>query len=184
LIPLLIFIDWTVKIVKKVDLKERTGLQMEEIKRIEDQLRRAFEGDAWHGPSVRNLLEDVTNEMAAARPLASAHNIWEIVLHIAAWEGAVRRMLEGEVVKLSAEEDWPPVKDTSEAAWRDSLEALEKGHKQLRMAISHLTDSQLDNIVASQKYSVYFVLHGLIQHDLYHAGQIALLKKAWKVEAK
>jgi len=152
---------------------------MEEVKRIEDQLRRAFEGDAWHGPSVRKLLEDVTNEMAAARPLADAHSIWEIALHIAAWEGAVRRMLEGEVVKLSAEEDWPPVKDTSEAAWKDSLEALRNGHTQLRGTISRLTDSQLEDVVAGKDYPGYFMLHGIIQHDLYHAGQIAILKKAW-----
>jgi uncharacterized damage-inducible protein DinB len=151
---------------------------MKEIERIKDQLKRAFEGEAWHGPSIRELLADVTAEKAAAKPLAGAHSIWEVVLHIAAWEGAVRRRLAGETIELSTEEDWPPVTDTSEAAWRGALATLENGHHELRRTISRLDDSQLEDIVSGQRYSVYFTLHGVIQHDLYHAGQIALLKKA------
>jgi uncharacterized damage-inducible protein DinB len=153
---------------------------MEELKRIRGQLKRAFEGTAWHGLSIQELLANVTAEMAAARPVAGAHTIWEIVLHIAAWEDAVRRRLEGDPAELSPEEDWPSVKDSSAAAWQDALSALERGHKQLRGAVARLRDDQLDATVAGQVYSVYFMLHGVIQHDLYHAGQIALLKKAWQ----
>ena len=149
-----------------------------EVKRIADQLRRAFEGEAWHGPSLRELLTGVTAEMAAAKPIANAHSIWEIALHIAAWENAVRRRLEGEAVDLPAEEDWPKVTATSEAAWKKTLEALETSNTRLRETISRLTDSQLENKVAGQNHTMYFTLHGIIQHDLYHAGQIALLKKA------
>lgn len=151
---------------------------MTEIERIADQLNRAFEGRAWHGPSIRELLADVTADKAAAKPVAGAHSIWEIVLHIAAWERAVRRRLEGESLELSAEEDWPPVTDTSETAWREALTMLENRHGELGGAISLLTDSQLKDIVPGTGYSVYFMLHGVIQHDLYHAGQIALLKRA------
>jgi len=68
---------------------------MEETKRIADQLQRAFEGEAWHGPSLRELLAEVSAEKAASRPLALAHNIWEIVLHVAAWHGGVKRRLDG-----------------------------------------------------------------------------------------
>jgi len=153
---------------------------MEEIKRIIDQLERAFEGNAWHGPSIRELLADVIADRAAAKPVAGGHSIWEIVLHMAAWEGAVRRRLEGERVELSPEEDWPPVMDTSEVAWRDALAGLEDGHMKLREVISQLTDSQLESVVVGKGYSVYFMLHGVIQHDLYHAGQIALLKRAMR----
>lgn len=153
---------------------------MSEIKRIKDQLRRSHEGEAWHGPPLRELLVDVTAEAAAARPLAGAHTIWEIVRHIAVWEEAVRRRLEGEAAALSPAEDWPPVSDTSEAAWRNAVAALEDGHQQLREAIARRADVELNEIVAGQRYSVYFMLHGVIQHNLYHAGQIALLKKAGK----
>ncbi len=150
---------------------------MEEIKRIEEQLKRAFEGEAWHGPSLRELLAGVTAEIAARKPLAQAHSIWEILLHVAAWENAVRRRLEGEAVALSDEEDWPAVHDTSEAAWQNALAAVENGQRQLRETIRRLSDAQLGDIVPGKNYSVYFMLHGVIQHDLYHAGQIALLKK-------
>ncbi len=116
--------------------------------------------------------------MAAKKPLPHAHSIWEIVLHIAAWEKAVRRRLEGEVVTLSDEEDWPPVNDTSEMAWKNALATLENGNKQLRETILRLNDARLNDIVPGKNYSAYYMLHGVIQHDLYHAGQIAILKKA------
>ncbi len=151
---------------------------MIEVKRIKDQLKRAFEGEAWHGPSLLELLADVTAEKAAAKPLAHAHSIWEIVLHIAAWEGAVRQRLEGERVDVPAEGDWSLVEDTSEAAWSKTLEALKSGHMKLREAVMGLTDARLEEKIVGNPASVYGTLHGIIQHNLYHAGQIALLKKA------
>jgi uncharacterized damage-inducible protein DinB len=153
-------------------------MSMEEINRIDDQLRRAFEGHAWHGPSMREVLADVTAEQAAARPLSRVHSIWEIVLHVTAWQVGVRRRVEGERVELSAHEDWPPVADSSQAAWRQALAALEQTHMELQSTVSRLADSRLQENVAGKDHSVYVMLHGLIQHNLYHAGQIALLKKA------
>ncbi len=148
-----------------------------EAERILDQLKWAFEGEAWHGPSVREALVGVTAEVAASKPLANVHSIWEIVLHIAAWERASRRRLEGEEAKLSPEEDWPQVKDTSEQAWRSALSELASEHQQLCEVISRLNDSELNDTVTGQSYSIYFMLHGVIQHNLYHAGQLTLLKK-------
>ena len=150
---------------------------MPEAARIEDQLKRALEGEAWHGPSVLELLADVTPAQAAAKPLPGAHSIWEIVVHITAWVAAVRGRLGGQPIDLSPEQDWPAVRDTSKAAWARSVEALKTAHQDLRFAISLLDDSRLNDIVPGKRYSIYFMLHGVIQHDLYHAGQIALLKK-------
>jgi uncharacterized damage-inducible protein DinB len=152
---------------------------MSEIERIQDQLRRAYEGEAWHGAALRELLAGVTAEQAARRPIAAAHTIWEIVLHTAVWESVVCRRLEGEViVTLPPEQDWPAVRDTGPAAWKKALEELERGHQQLRQAIARLTENRLSEIVPGKGYTVYYMLHGVVQHDLYHAGQIALLKKA------
>jgi uncharacterized damage-inducible protein DinB len=149
-----------------------------EIERITDQLKRAFEGDAWHGPALTEVLADVTAVQAAARPLPKAHRIWEIVLHIAAWERFVLRAMRGEVVKLTPEEDWPLVTDTSETSWRLALGDLRHGHLELRAALETMLESRLNELVPGREFSLYFLLHGVIQHDLYHAGQIALLKKA------
>ena len=150
------------------------------------KLERAFEGNAWHGPSVRELLADMRAERALAKPLANAHSIWEIVLHIAAWERVVRRRLAGEDVTLSPEEDWPPVQEASEIAWRTAVDSLEKGHQELQSLIARLSEAQLQDQVVGRHDSVYQMVHGVIQHDLYHAGQMAILKKGkaqWRLVA-
>ena len=152
---------------------------MKETERIRDQMRRAFQGEAWHGPSLRELLDGVSARQAAQRPLGAAHTIWELVLHIAVWEDVVRRRLGGEQIsELAADRDWPQLHDRGEASWRETLEALERGHQRLLAAVEGLTDQRLTETVRGESYSAYAMLHGLIQHDLYHAGQIALLKKA------
>jgi uncharacterized damage-inducible protein DinB len=153
---------------------------MTEIERILDQLKRAYEGNAWHGPAVREVLAGVTAEQAQARPLGNAHSIWELVHHIAVWESVGRRRLEGDraQIDISSPEDWPPAGDTSEAAWEQAKASLDRGHKALREAIVRVPESRLDEPIFDGMSTVYVTLHGVIQHDLYHAGQIAMLKKA------
>ena len=151
---------------------------MGEIRRINDQLKRAFEGTAWHGDSLTEILAGVTATQAAAHPVAGAHSIWELVLHIIFWEEVSRQRVEGEDRKYEAEDGWKSVTDTSEAAWQATLGQLRATNHALRGAIERLSDEQLKEKAAGQEYSIYFLLHGVIQHDLYHAGQIALLKKA------
>ena len=151
---------------------------MNEIERIEQQLKLAFEGGAWHGPGVLETLEGVNAKRAAAHPLAGAHSIWQLVVHIAAWEDACRRRLGGDRADLTTDEDWPPINDTSEAAWAITKSALIEGHHRLRESIALLTEARLDEPIVENMSSVYVTIHGVIQHDLYHAGQIAILKKA------
>ncbi|HQR31387.1 MAG TPA: DinB family protein [Blastocatellia bacterium] len=152
---------------------------MTETHRINSQLKRAYQGEAWHGPSVRELLNGVTAEQAAARPIPNAHSIWELVNHIIAWEQITRRRLEGDPVKNPTNEmNFPPVNDSSETAWQTTLQALATSNQALRDAIKKIDDAKLEEIVPEAIYSNYAMLHGVIQHDLYHAGQIALLKKA------
>jgi uncharacterized damage-inducible protein DinB len=153
---------------------------MTEIERILDQLKRAYEGNAWHGPSVREALDGITAAQAHARPLQNAHSIWELVHHIVVWESVGRRRLEGDraAVDISSPEDWPPADDLSEAAWEQAKAALDRGHEALRKAISGLDESRLDEPILEGLSTAYVTLHGVIHHDLYHAGQIAMLKKA------
>lgn len=146
--------------------------------RIQNQLQRAFAGEAWHGPSLMELLADVDAPQAAARPIPGAHSIWELVLHIAAWDRAVASRLGGNRGEVSAAENFPIVNDTSEASWQAALETLKQNHRELMEAIGRVEDSRLDEPVVEGMSSVYVHLHGAIQHDLYHAGQIAILKKA------
>jgi uncharacterized damage-inducible protein DinB len=156
---------------------------MSETTRVADQLRRAFEGDAWHGDSVLEILNGVTAAQAAARPIKHAHSIWELVLHITAWDNAVRRRLAGEAVDLTDEQNFPSAMDTSEGAWRRTVENAKRVHKELIDAVAAFPDARLSEKVPGKLnepdwYNFYYMLHGVAQHELYHAGQIALLKKA------
>jgi uncharacterized damage-inducible protein DinB len=153
-----------------------------EVDRIRDQFRRAFEGEAWHGPSVLALLDGVTALQAAAHPISGAHSIWELTLHIAAWERACLRRLKGDPARLTDAEDWEAVTDTSDAAWEQTKQQLIDNHRELLEAISSVDESRLNEPIITDSStpfsSVYVTLHGGVQHDLYHAGQIAMLKKA------
>lgn len=145
---------------------------------IKDHLHRSFYGNAWHGPALLKILSDVTAPQAGAKPVADAHSIWELVLHITTWQAVVVRRLGGEAYNPSDAEDFPPVMDTSETAWAGTVNALRRQHDNLYAAVERLPESRLPEVVPGEEYTVEFMLQGIIQHDLYHAGQMALLKKA------
>ncbi|MFL6234303.1 MAG: DinB family protein [Thermoanaerobaculia bacterium] len=151
---------------------------MSQVETLADQLERLFRGGAWHGPAVAEALAGVDAATAAARPLPGAHSIWEIVHHLTVWNDAPRRRIDGERLQdLPAEQDWPPVGDVSPDAWQAALAALEEAHAGLRARVLDLTDAQLDDPVAGSDPTVRGMLLGVLQHNAYHAGQIALLRK-------
>jgi uncharacterized damage-inducible protein DinB len=151
---------------------------MSEINRILDQMDRAFSGEAWHGPDLMLLLKGVSAEDASKHPVPGAHSIWELVNHIAAWNMIVQQKSKGEPVNVTTELDWPPVWEVSEVSWKRSLATLAENSTRLRSYVKTVRDDQLDEKVQRGNYSQYVLLHGSVQHDLYHAGQIAVLKKA------
>ena len=150
---------------------------MTEVERIVDQMNRAFAGEAWHGPAVEELLQGLSAQQAAAHPLSDGHSIWEIVLHIAAWQRAGSRRLSGYRAELAATENWPAVTETDEQAWAQARQTLRQSHAELCDAVSRLDESRLDQPIVAGMSTVYVTLHGIVQHTLYHAGQIAILKK-------
>ena len=150
-----------------------------EITRLESQLRAAFEGPAWHGPAVLELLRDVTPVEAAARPIAGAHTIWELVLHLTACYDLVLRRLRGDRKQLTPAEDWPSMPKPTDANWQESIAALKGRNEATRVAVLRFDPTQLSApLVPEPPYTAYEQLIGLTQHDLYHGGQIALLKRA------
>src|SRR5947208_3008287 len=116
---------------------------MKETERIEDQLKRAFHGDAWHGPAVKEALEGVSAEIAVQKPVQTAHSIWELVLHVTTWLDVVRRRSLGESFTVPEEVNFPPVNDTSEAAWNESIRRIEAAEAALRMTILQTAESRL-----------------------------------------
>jgi uncharacterized damage-inducible protein DinB len=161
---------------------------MNEIDAIVDELQREYGGDAWYGSPLRDILKDMTAKQAAARPVKSAHSIWELVLHITAWKREVASRMEGQPAGEPAEGDWPEAPkdgDATDRRWAEALERLHQAQVSLVSAASHLNPSRLHAPVVDPRnrplgtgVSHYVTLHGIAQHDVYHAGQIAILKKA------
>lgn len=161
---------------------------MSEINRLLDQLQRAFDGDAWSGPNLQATLAGVTAAQAASHPVPQAHSIWELVLHLTTWLNVVRERLHTHtLIGPSDAENWPTVPALpTTAAWQQAQEQLRHAHAQLVEAVSYLTDADLARspeplaeYPAGTPGSYYVLLHGLVQHNQYHTGQIALLRKAF-----
>lgn len=154
---------------------------MSETARLADQIRRAFDGEAWHGDSVVEILKGVNAKSAAGHPIKNAHSIWELVLHIATWDGVTVKRIAGRAVEPSDAENFPPVKDASETAWQKAIENAKHSHNQLVKAVASFPDSRLQEQVPGKNephHNFFYLFSGIVQHELYHAGQIALLKKA------
>ena len=146
--------------------------------RIADQLRRAFKGSAWHGAALLELLEDVDAATAAAKPLAEVHSIWELVLHVAVWDDAALRRLDGKKWQPTGLANFPLVSKPTESAWQKCVAETRRRHDALVKTVAALPDSRLRDRVPGKRYDFYHMLQGIAQHELYHAGQIAILKKA------
>jgi uncharacterized damage-inducible protein DinB len=159
-------------------LKAKAAKPNLESSRIAEQLRRAFKGGAWHGPALLELLEDVDAATAAAKPLAEVHSIWELVLHVAVWDDAAIRRLNGQKYQPTGLANFPLVPKPTEAGWRKCVAEIRRTHDALVKTVAALPDSRLGDRVPGKRYDLYHMLQGIAQHELYHAGQIAILKKA------
>jgi hypothetical protein len=146
-------------------------------------LDEAYSRAAWHGPNLRGSLRGLTAREAAWRPGPGRHNIWEIVVHAAYWKYAVRRRLIGEKrgsFSLSGSNWFARPVDRNEKAWRDDLDLLEKEQRRLKETVSSLGQENLDRPARGSKSAARRLIAGIAFHDVYHAGQIQLIKKLLK----
>jgi hypothetical protein len=149
-----------------------------EHRRLLALLDEAFDRKAWHGPTLKGALRGVTAAEAAWRPAPGRHNVWELALHCAYWKYAVRRRITGErrgSFPRSGSNWFPRPKNLGEAAWRADLEILSEQHRLLRQAIAALPASALGANPAGERRA--FMIRGIAAHDLYHGGQVGLLKR-------
>lgn len=152
---------------------------MRAIERMIDALQRAFDDDATYGTPLRRSLGGLSEEHARAHPVANVHSILEIVTHVCGWIDVARRRLEGEMFKPKEEDDWP---DVARTTWTAAVEELERAHSKLLDIVARMKPDDLDATVAGKSYTVADLLQFVIQHNIYHAGQIALLKRAMSNE--
>jgi len=150
---------------------------MTEPQRIAALAESVFRDGGWIEVSPRDLFRSLTAAEAAAHPISGAHSAWEIALHLAFWHDAVRRRLEGETVEYAPEEDWPPQPKASEANWQAALNQLDRSLEGLVNSMRGMKAKKLDEIVPGRTFNFYVMLHGVMQHDLYHSGQVMMLRK-------
>ena len=153
---------------------------MSETERIWNLLQRSFEGnEAWKCPSLRDLLASATASHATAHPIAGAPSIWELLLHTTACERVARRRLAGEdVASLPDALAWPKPAPASVEAWLRAKLDFGEARRALRQAVASFPEARLGDPVPGREYSYYVLLHGVIEHALYHAGQIEMLMLA------
>jgi hypothetical protein len=147
----------------------------------------AFDRKAWHGTTLFGSLRGVSAATAAWRPGPLRHNIWEIAVHAAYWKYAVRRLLTGEkrgsfALKGSNWFEKPgdrtaPALGSVDREWANDVKALSEEHRRLREAIERFPEAALSKRLKGKAYDAAFTIRGIACHDLYHAGQIQLLKK-------
>jgi uncharacterized damage-inducible protein DinB len=138
---------------------------------------------AWHGTNLRGSVRGITFEEAAWRPAAGRHNIWEIVVHCAYWKYIVRRRILGEKkgsFSLKGSNWFKRPIAATEKAWHADVALLEETHRSLRGAIAGLTSSSLKKNPSGSKWTNLQTISGIASHDVYHAGQIQLLKRLQK----
>ncbi len=140
----------------------------------------AFGGASWHGTPLGGALRGVSLRQALWRPGRGRHNIWELVLHTAYWKNTVRRRLTRDdmVVLPRAGANFPalPARPTA-AQWRRDVALLKREHRLLSRAIARLAPARLGRRVWQSRWSAAATIVGIASHDLYHAGQIQLLKR-------
>jgi hypothetical protein len=143
-------------------------------------LDQAFRQRGWHGTTLRGALRGVTPEMALWRPGPERHNIWELAIHAAYWKYAVRRRLAGAPIGSFERKpsNWPAIPRPADlAAWRRDVRLLEEEHRQLCGVVARLSAADLDRRSPKGVWTNGEEIHGVAAHDLYHTGQIQLIKR-------
>jgi hypothetical protein len=152
---------------------------MTESERIRDLLDGVYRGPTWYGPTIQQNLEGIDSTYALQHPIPAAHSIWDIVRHVTAWINVVITVLDGaEYAVLPAEQDWSETAEPNEAAWQSAIAILESMHSALYDAVGEFPEARLEEMVPGQEFNYRFMLLGLVEHNVYHNGQIGILRKA------
>ena len=150
---------------------------MSESIRISNLYQSIYNGNPWLEVTLAHTLENVTAEQANRKINPNLNTIWEIVNHLIQWRRNILRRVEGETVLTPDHNYFVPILDPSEAAWEQSLQSLAKSQELWNAFFESFDDSDLAKIYVNNGHTFYEHIHGIIQHDVYHLGQIVILKK-------
>lgn len=151
-----------------------------ETTRLKKLLSRNWDGPMWYGNNLAETLKGISWQQAFVKPTGFKHNIYEYVKHLHCWRTFVTEYLKGNntyTVELNSETDWVKNYEATEESWLQALTDLQNSQTELMAALEPFTDERLEETVPGKKFNWYVMLHGLVHHDIYHSGQISLLKK-------
>lgn len=149
--------------------------------RLAAELRRAWNGEPWHGPSVANVLARLTAPQAARRRARGSHTPWELVLHLTLWAEVPLRRFDDAAYASRDEENFRTPVATSDAQWRADVAALGDAVERLAQRVASMPDTALEAPVGDRGYTYVTMVNGVAQHLAYHAGQAALLARTEEV---
>lgn len=157
-------------------MRDKVELLMKKIEKV-------YSGSPWYGNSIKSILNDIDSKTALTKAAGNIHTIAELVAHIIAWHEFVISKIKGDndfrmPQKLSF--DWRRVDKNEKTAWNSLLDALEINQSEILSTLKKLDDDFLKLPVRRRRYNIEFLIEGSIQHDIYHLGQISLLKKMIK----
>lgn len=150
---------------------------MDTIQLLKDHLRSVYQDGAWSEVSVRGAFAALTHVEASARPIPGRHTAWEILLHLDAWHRAVALRLQGQRVDLPAERDWPQPEPSTADNWRAAIALLNGGLEELLASVASLSEEALFTKLPGGRFTLLETIIGVAEHDMYHAGQVTLLKR-------
>lgn len=151
---------------------------MNELQQLVQQYDQTLSGDAWYGDPVWKILEGIDAKCAAAAPVSGVHTIWQLVMHMAFWERIAAGRFSGPVTPDEAG-NFPATPPADDKAWQRTLDSFRDSNREFRDAMLLLDSGKLDADTPGGQRSFRYELVGIIQHHIYHTGQIALLKKAY-----
>lgn len=150
---------------------------MSETQRISNLYQKLYDGSPWIDITIRGVLENITAEQAAKKVLPNANTIWEITNHIIAWRNNVLQRVQGEVITTPENNYFKPITDTSTEAWKNTSAKLDESQTAWLKFLNEFNESDFENIYPNNEMTYYEHIHGIIQHDCYHLGQIVILAK-------
>lgn len=153
---------------------------MLETKHLKNQLYRLYEGEVWHGPSIKEVLTGVLPSTATTRITPQSKNIAEYLQHLINWRTfALEKMTGGDSfdIILNSEADWSTINELSQEQWNELIENYEESQTELLEVLGTYSDRKLEAIVPGRKYSFAMLIDGIIHHDIYHSGQMMLIRK-------
>lgn len=150
-----------------------------EILQIAEQLRDAYEGEPWFGRSISDILNEIDEAIVFEKP-THQHSILELLWHMITWKEFTLSRLRNDdelSIKYFEENDWRMLEHSNKNLWQQGLQEFSKLHNELIEIIRQQNDELLSQRVSNRKYDFRKLLYGIVQHDIYHLGQIAYIKK-------